>query len=72
MQLQLLAIPRVASLLDLAKLTISHWAYGHRPAPEGFPKPIRVGRQLRCRLGARCEEQRRAKRQDQKFACHKR
>jgi predicted DNA-binding transcriptional regulator AlpA len=47
MQLQLLAIPRVASLLDLAKLTISHWAYGHRPAPEGFPKPIRVGRQLR-------------------------
>lgn len=47
MQLQLLAIPRVASLLDLAKLTVSHWAYGHRPAPDGFPKPVRVGRQLR-------------------------
>lgn len=45
--LQLLTSREVAKQLGFADLTLFHWSYGHRPAPAGFPKPIRVGRQLR-------------------------
>lgn len=44
---QLITIDDVAQLLALSKVTVTHWSYGHRPAPESFPVPIRIGRQLR-------------------------
>jgi predicted DNA-binding transcriptional regulator AlpA len=45
--MQLLKIDEVATQLGLSRITIQHWAYGHRPAPANFPSPIRIGRQLR-------------------------
>jgi predicted DNA-binding transcriptional regulator AlpA len=45
--MQLLKIDEVATQLGLSRITIQHWAYGHRPAPAKFPSPIRIGRQLR-------------------------
>jgi len=45
--LQLLTIKQVALLLALSPVTVTHWSYGHRPAPEEFPAPIKIGRQLR-------------------------
>lgn len=36
-----------AKKICLAERTVENWAYGRRPAPEGFPAPVHVGRQLR-------------------------
>ena len=44
---QLLNIATVAAILGFSRITVEHWAYGHRPAPDGFPSPVRIGRQLR-------------------------
>lgn len=44
---QLLSIATVAAILGFSRITVEHWAYGHRPAPDGFPSPVRIGRQLR-------------------------
>lgn len=44
---KLLTIELVALATCLSEVTIRHWAYGHRAPPAGFPKPIRVGRQIR-------------------------
>ncbi|EQD61976.1 hypothetical protein B1A_09526 [mine drainage metagenome] len=45
--MQLLTIDQIAERLGFSPVTIAHWAYGHRRAPENFPAPIHVGRQLR-------------------------
>ena len=43
----LLDIDDVAKLIKLSPATIENWAYGRKPAPAGFPAPIKVGRLLR-------------------------
>lgn len=45
--MQLFDIRRVAAAIGFSPATITHWAYRRRPAPNGFPEPIHVGRQLR-------------------------
>lgn len=45
--MQLLTIDQIAARLGFSPVTIAHWAYGHRRAPENFPAPIHIGRQLR-------------------------
>lgn len=45
--LQLETIDDVAGRTRLSPVTITHWAYGRRPAPKNFPNPIKVGRQVR-------------------------
>jgi len=45
----LLTIEDVAELLSLSKVTIEHWAYRRRPAPNGFPAPLKIARRLRWR-----------------------
>lgn len=45
--MQLSTILDVSSLTKFSPTTIEHWAYGRRPAPAGFPSPIRAGRQIR-------------------------
>jgi predicted DNA-binding transcriptional regulator AlpA len=45
----LLDIDDVAKLIKLSPATIENWAYGRKPAPAGFPDPIKVGRLLRYR-----------------------
>jgi predicted DNA-binding transcriptional regulator AlpA len=45
--MQLKTLFDIAFKTQFARATIEHWAYGRRPAPAGFPSPIRVGRQLR-------------------------
>jgi predicted DNA-binding transcriptional regulator AlpA len=47
MQKLFFTIEEVALLLVLSEATVRHWSYGHRPPPKGFPRPIRIGRQLR-------------------------
>lgn len=47
MQKKLLTMQDIAAILALSEVTVRHWGYGHRPPPENFPQPIRVGRQLR-------------------------
>lgn len=44
---KLLTIELIALATCLSEVTVRHWAYGHRAPPPGFPKPIRVGRQIR-------------------------
>ena len=45
--MKLLKIEDVAALLSMSPATVTHWAYRRRPAPEGFPEAIRIGRMLR-------------------------
>ena len=45
--MQLQKISDVAATLGLSDVTLENWSYRRRPAPAGFPSPIRVGRQLR-------------------------
>jgi hypothetical protein len=45
----LLDIDDVAKLIKLSPATVENWAYGRKPAPAGFPAPIKVGR-LRARI----------------------
>ncbi len=46
----LLEINSVATLLCLSESTIRHWTYKTRKAPDGFPKPVNLGRSLRYRI----------------------
>jgi predicted DNA-binding transcriptional regulator AlpA len=45
----LLLIQDVADRLALSPVTIAHWAYRRKPAPPGFPAPIKIGSRLRWR-----------------------
>ncbi|MBU6405423.1 MAG: AlpA family phage regulatory protein [Alphaproteobacteria bacterium] len=45
--MRLLTISDIAQRVSFSKATVKHWAYRRRPAPAGFPNPIRVGRSLR-------------------------
>lgn len=47
MQHHLLTIPQAAVAIGMSRVTVTHWAYGRRPTPSRFPKPVHVGRQLR-------------------------
>ncbi len=40
---QLPDIRRAAAITGFSAGTLRHWIYGARPAPEGFPMPIKVG-----------------------------
>lgn len=43
----LLTIPQAAERIQMSRTTVKHWAYRRRPAPPGFPDPVRVNRSLR-------------------------
>ena len=45
----LLNFDDVARLIVLSPATIENWAYRRKPAPLGFPSPVKVGRILRYR-----------------------
>lgn len=45
----LLIIKDVAALISFSSATVTNWAYGRKPAPPGFPKPVKIGRNLRYR-----------------------
>lgn len=45
--MRLLTISDIAQRVSFSAVTVKHWAYRRRPAPAGFPIPIRVGRSLR-------------------------
>lgn len=43
----LLTIPQAAERIQMSRATVKHWAYRRRPAPPGFPDPVRINRNLR-------------------------
>ena len=45
----LLDFDEVARLIVFSPATVANWAYRRKPAPQGFPQPIKVGRILRYR-----------------------
>ena len=45
----LLDFEDVGRLITFSHATIANWAYRRKPAPRGFPEPIKVGRLLRYR-----------------------
>lgn len=45
----LLNFEEVARLIVFSPATVANWAYRRKPAPRGFPLPIKVGRILRYR-----------------------
>lgn len=45
----LLSLEEVARLIVFSKATVENWSYRRKPAPRGFPQPIKVGRILRYR-----------------------
>lgn len=45
----LLDFADVGRLITFSQATIANWAYRRKPAPQGFPAPIKVGRILRYR-----------------------
>jgi predicted DNA-binding transcriptional regulator AlpA len=47
--MRLLTIALVAQVLCLSPVTVAHWAYGRRAAPDGFPPPLKIARRLRWR-----------------------
>lgn len=48
---QLPDIRRAAAITGFSEGTLRHWVYGARPAPAGFPKPVKVGgKAVRWRL----------------------
>jgi predicted DNA-binding transcriptional regulator AlpA len=47
----LLDFQAVARLIAFSSATIANWAYRRKPAPQGFPQPVKVGRILRYRRG---------------------
>lgn len=46
---QLLTLRELADVVRYSVRTIENWAYGRAPAPPNFPKPFRMGRDLRWR-----------------------
>ena len=46
----LLDLESAADAIGIARGTLRRWAYGARPAPAGFPLPVRLGRLLRYRV----------------------
>lgn len=45
----LLNFEEVARLIVFSPATVANWAYRRKPAPQGFPQPIKIGRILRYR-----------------------
>lgn len=45
----LLDFDAVARLIVFSPATVANWAYRRKPAPQGFPAPVKVGRILRYR-----------------------
>lgn len=45
----LLALLDVSVLVTVSVSTVRNWAYKRKPAPAGFPAPVKVGRMLRYR-----------------------
>ena len=45
----LLDFDEVARLIVFSPATVANWAYRRKPAPQGFPTPVKVGRILRYR-----------------------
>ena len=45
----LLNFEEVALLIGFKTATIENWAYRRKPAPQGFPRRVKVGRILRYR-----------------------
>lgn len=45
----LLNFDEVARLIVFSPVTVANWAYRRKPAPQGFPHPVKVGRILRYR-----------------------
>lgn len=45
----LLDFDEVARLIVFSPATVANWAYRRKPAPQGFPPPVKVGRILRYR-----------------------
>lgn len=45
----LLTIEQTAALIGFAPKAISKWLYGYRPAPVGWPRPVKAGRSVRFR-----------------------
>lgn len=49
MESLLLTFDDVGHLMSFSPATIANWAYRRKPAPGGFPSPIKIGRLLRYR-----------------------
>ena len=45
----LLDFEEVARLITFSPATLANWAYRRKPSPQGFPKPVKIGRILRFR-----------------------
>lgn len=45
----LVTIDEIAAALQYSKITLENWAYGRRPPPQGFPKPVKLAGRLRWR-----------------------
>lgn len=45
----LLDTMRLAEITGFAEQTIRHWANNVRPAPSGWPMPVKIGRNVRYR-----------------------
>jgi len=45
----LLTIGQAAALVGFAPKTLAKWLYGYRPAPAGWPSPVKAGRSVRYR-----------------------
>jgi predicted DNA-binding transcriptional regulator AlpA len=45
----LLDFEEVARLITFSPATVANWAYRRKPSPQGFPKPVKIGRILRFR-----------------------
>lgn len=46
-KMELLTASQVAGLLGSKENTIWNWQYGRRPAPVGFPPPVKIGALVR-------------------------
>lgn len=44
--MRLLDADSVSKKIPFAKATILNWAYGRKPAPPGFPAPVKVSNKL--------------------------
>jgi predicted DNA-binding transcriptional regulator AlpA len=45
----LLDFKEVARLIAFSPATVANWGYRRKPAPQGFPQPVKIGRILRYR-----------------------
>lgn len=49
MESLLLNFVEVAELIGFSRATIENWAHRRKPAPAGFPQPLKIGRILKYR-----------------------